>query len=71
MPASRGYTAMIALAHYMKRTKQTQAELSRATGLPQACISKWLNGKGFPSTQSLRRLSKVTGIPIGRLFDEI
>lgn len=46
------------------------ADLSRAAGVDQTQISRWLRGVGQPSVENLRKLAPVLKVPLLRLLVE-
>ena len=48
----------------------TAYTLSKKTGISQAAIGQWLNGKNGASVTSLQKLADCFGVPIGELIKE-
>lgn len=54
----------------MKDQNMTAYTLSKKTGISQAAIGQWLNGKNGASVTSLQKLADCFGVPIGELIKE-
>lgn len=54
----------------MKDQDITAYALSKKTGISQAAIGQWLNGKNGASVTSLQKLADCFGVPIGELIKE-
>lgn len=54
----------------MKDQDMTAYALSKKTGISQATIGQWLNGKNGASVTSLQKLADCFGVPIGELIKE-
>lgn len=53
----------------LNKKEWTQADLSRASGLTTAAISKYLNGR-IPDDKSLRKLAHAFGLPADLVFEK-
>lgn len=51
-----------------KRKGLTQEELAEVLFVPRTAISKWESGRGYPSNDSLKAVSKFFGITIDELL---
>lgn len=54
----------------MKDQDMTAYTLSKKTGISQAAIGQWLNGKNGASVSSLQKLADCFGIPISELIED-
>ena len=54
----------------MKDPDMTAYTLSKKTGISQAAIGQWLNGKNGASVTSPQKLADCFGVPIGELIKE-
>lgn len=54
----------------MKDQDMTAYTLSKKTGISQAAIGQWLNGKNGASVASLQKLADCFNVPIGELIKE-
>lgn len=54
----------------MKDQNMTAYTLSKKTGISQAAIGQWLNGKNGASVTSLQKLADCFGVSIGELIKE-
>lgn len=54
----------------MKDQDMTAYTLSKKTGISQAAIGQWLNGKNGASVTSLQKLADCFNVPIGELIKE-
>ncbi len=54
----------------MKDKDMTAYTLSKKTGISQAAIGQWLNGKNGASVSSLQKLADCFGIPISDLIED-
>ena len=54
----------------MKDQDMTAYTLSKKTGISQAAIGQWLNGKNGASVSSLQKLANCFGIPISELIED-
>jgi len=52
-----------------KRAGFTQAQLSAATGIDQASISRMENGRQGVTLESLGRIAEALGVTLGELVD--
>lgn len=57
------------LRQYLDDQQLTQTQLAERIGVSQPTVWGWLNGEYSPSVESLRALSKVTGLSIDDLLD--
>lgn len=51
-----------------KKNNLTQSQLAKELGVSNKAISKWENGKSKPTTDTLRKLSKLWNVPIENLL---
>lgn len=51
------------LRRYLRETKQKPADLSRATGIDEGAISRWLRGERRPGLDNADLLEQHTGVP--------
>jgi len=58
------------LLNQMKHAGLNQSELARRANVNQTVISRLLNEKAAPSTDTLRALAKVFGLPADQVFRE-
>ena len=56
------------LQQLRNQKKITQEELAKAIYVSRTAISKWESGRGYPSIDSLKALSKFFGITIDELL---
>ena len=54
----------------MEERNMTAYAVSKQTGISQAAIGQWLNGKNSASVSSLQKLADCFGIPISDLIEE-
>ena len=61
------------LQELRKNRSMTQEELAEALYVSRTAISKWESGRGYPSIDSLREISRYFGVTIDELIcpDEI
>lgn len=59
---------MIALKSYRARAKLTQAELARRLSISQPTYCDIENGRHLPSVETLKRITKVTGLSADKLL---
>lgn len=57
------------LLEELKEKDWTQADLSRASGLTSAAISKYINGR-IPDEDALRKISKALKLPAEFVFEK-
>ena len=62
------YSIMQTLIDARKHTGMTQKELSLASGVPQADISRLENGNGNPSLHTLKKLAHGLGMELKIAF---
>lgn len=53
----------------MKEQNMTAYTLSKKTGISQATIGQWLNGKNGASVTSLQKLADCFEVPINELLE--
>ena len=53
----------------MKEQNMTAYTLSKKTGISQAAIGQWLNGKNGASVTSLQKLADCSEVPINELLE--
>jgi DNA-binding helix-turn-helix protein len=53
----------------MKEQNMTAYTLSKKTGISQAAIGQWLNGKNGASVTSLQKLADCFEVPINELLE--
>lgn len=53
----------------MKERNMTAYAISKQTGISQAAIGQWLNGKNGASVTSLKKLADCFGVPINELLE--
>lgn len=58
------------LIHLRKEKGLTQLELAEAVKVSRQAVSKWESGGGKPSTENLRGLSDLYGVPVDYLLNE-
>lgn len=58
------------LVHLRKEKGLTQLELAEAVNVSRQAVSKWESGSGIPSTENLRGLSELYGVPVDYLLNE-
>lgn len=56
------------LQQLRKQKSLTQEELAQALFVSRTAISKWESGRGYPSIDSLKEISKFFGVTIDRLL---
>ncbi len=56
------------LQHLRKQQGLTQEQLAEKLYVSRTAVSKWESGKGYPSIESLKQLSRVFGISIDDLL---
>lgn len=56
------------LRRFRKARAQTQSELGKLIGVPQATISKWEKGVQLPGTEHSAQLASLMGEPLDQLF---
>lgn len=56
------------LKQLCQNKKWTQDELAEKLFISRTAISKWESGRGFPSIESLKALSKVFDVSIDELL---
>ena len=54
----------------MKDQNMTAYTLSKRTGISQATIGQWLNGKNGASVTSLQKLANCFDVPINELLED-
>jgi transcriptional regulator with XRE-family HTH domain len=54
----------------MEKTGTSRADFARLVGVDRAVVTRWMNGTNVPTVESLRRISKATGIKFGYLFED-
>ena len=54
----------------MEERNMTAYAVSKQTGISQAAIGQWLNGKNGASVSSLQKLADCFGIPINELIED-
>ena len=54
----------------MEERNMTAYAVSKQTGISQAAIGQWLNGKNGASVSSLQKLADCFGIPISELIED-
>lgn len=58
------------LVYLRKERGLTQLELAEAVKVSRQAVSKWESGGGMPSTENLRGLSELYGVPVDYLLNE-
>lgn len=53
----------------MEERNMTAYAISKRTGISQAAIGQWLNGKNGASVTSLQKLADCFGVPINELLE--
>ena len=53
----------------MKERNMAAYAISKQTGISQAAIGQWLNGKNGASVTSLKKLADCFGVPINELLE--
>jgi len=53
---------------YIKDNYKTQNEFAKEIGSSNSAISKWINGKAFPTSQNIRTIWIVTKDEIGPMY---
>lgn len=53
----------------MKEQNMTAYTLSKKTGISQAAIGQWLNGKNGASVTSLQKIADCFDVPINELLE--
>ena len=56
------------LLELRKQKGLTQEELAEALYVSRTAVSKWESGRGYPSIESLKRISKVFSVTIDELL---
>lgn len=56
------------LARLRKAKGFTQMEVAEELGLSRQAISRWESGQAFPSTENLKKLSVLYGVPVDELL---
>ncbi len=59
---------MEALRTYIKKEKISQNELARRLGKNKFDVSRWVNGKTYPSVDTLKVMHQKLGIPLAKLM---
>ena len=59
------------LVHLRKEKGLTQLELAEAVNVSRQAVSKWESGGGMPSTENLRGLSELYGVPVDYLLNDL
>lgn len=59
------------LVHLRKEKGLTQLELAEAVKVSRQAVSKWESGGSLPSTENLRGLSELYGVPIDYLLNDV
>ena len=54
----------------MEKRNMTAYAISKRTGISQAAIGQWLNGKNGASVTSLQKLAECFGVPINELLED-
>ena len=61
-------------ARNLKRELQakgwTQKYFSDRMGVPQATVSDWVGGVGYPRIEKIQKMSEVLGVPTYRLTED-
>lgn len=55
---------MESLRVYLSRANLSQRELAKLLDVHEATVSYWISGKNKPKRTLIRRLAKLTGIPV-------
>ncbi|WP_297871449.1 helix-turn-helix domain-containing protein [uncultured Oscillibacter sp.] len=58
------------LVSLRKKKGITQAELAETVQVSRQAVSKWESGGSLPSTENLRALSRLYGVPMDYLLNE-
>lgn len=58
------------LVHLRKEKGLTQLELAEVVKVSRQAVSKWESGGGMPSTENLRGLSELYGVPVDYLLND-
>ena len=58
------------LVSLRKKKGITQAELAETVQVSRQAVSKWESGSSLPSTENLRGLSELYGVPVDYLLNE-
>ena len=56
------------LKEVMRRRKRLPSQLAANLGISHATVSRWLSGKGIPSTSSCRKLAEYSGVPLEKVL---
>ena len=57
-------------AELLEKNNKTAYMVSKETGIPQATISDWKNGRSKPKFDKLLILAKYFGVPVEYFADE-
>lgn len=61
---------ILQLKEVMKLKAITSIELAEKVGVSKATVSYWINGKVFPSPDTIEKIALALNVPIWRLFGE-
>jgi transcriptional regulator with XRE-family HTH domain len=56
------------LKSYLERSHLSQKDLARLLNIHEATVSYWISGKNKPKRTLIKRLAKLTGIPVADLL---
>lgn len=65
---SKAVKAKPLLAEHRRRRAMRQRDVALALGIPTATYANWEQGRTEPDLESLRRLSRILGVPTDRLL---
>jgi transcriptional regulator with XRE-family HTH domain len=54
----------------LEKSNTTSYAVSKATGISQATLSDWKNGKSIPKADKLMKIAKFFGVPMEELLQE-
>lgn len=58
------------LQRALKEKSWTQKYFSDCMGVPQATVSDWVGGVGYPRIEKIQKMSEVLGVPTYRLTED-
>jgi transcriptional regulator with XRE-family HTH domain len=53
---------------YLEKVNLSQRELAKLLDVHEATVSYWISGKNKPKRTLIKRLAKLTGIPVEALL---
>lgn len=61
---------MIGIKIALRKANITQADLALRLNVSTTTVSSWVTGKHEPSIKTVKEISKITGVPVGKIIKD-